>query len=69
MPPERDAFVKTGPANVISMFEAEAEGLRELAAAGAIRVPEVIDFGIEDGEAFIALERLSFERATAASQS
>jgi len=69
MPRKRNAFIKTGPAKAISMFEAEAEGLRELAAAGAIRVPDVIDFGVEHGEAFIAIERLSFERATAASQS
>lgn len=69
MADERDAFVKTGPANAINMFEAEAEGLRELAAARAIRVPDVIDFGMEDGEAFIAIERLSFERATSATES
>jgi fructosamine-3-kinase len=66
MPDERAAFIKTGPASALNMFEAEAEGLRELAAAGAIRVPEVIDYGIDDGEAFIAIERLSFERSTTA---
>jgi len=69
MPDERRAFVKTGPANAIDMFEAEAEGLRELKAAGAIRVPDVIDYGVEDGEAFIAIERLSFQRATPAAES
>ena len=66
MPVERCAFVKTGPASAIDMFEAEAEGLRELKAADVIRVPDVLDFGVEDGEAFIAIERLSFERATPA---
>jgi fructosamine-3-kinase len=50
------------------MFEAEAEGLRELAAANAIRVPAVIDCGIDDGAAFIAIERLHFERATEAAE-
>jgi protein-ribulosamine 3-kinase len=64
-----DAFVKTGPATSLPMFEAEAEGLRELAAADAIRVPAVIDCGIEDGAAFIAIERLRFERATTAIES
>jgi protein-ribulosamine 3-kinase len=63
-----DAFVKTGPATALGMFEAEVEGLRELALASAIRVPAVIDCGIEDGHAFIALERLRFERATAANE-
>lgn len=68
MPDERRAFVKSGPASAIDMFEAEAEGLRELAAAGAIRVPDVIDYGVDEGEAFIAIERLSFERATLATE-
>ena len=66
MPGTDDAFVKTGPASSLPMFEAEAEGLRELAAANAIRVPAVIDCGVENGAAFIAIERLRFERATPA---
>jgi fructosamine-3-kinase len=61
-----DAFVKTGPVSALDMFEAEVEGLRELALASTIRVPAVIDCGIEDGYAFIALERLHFEPATPA---
>ena len=68
MPDEGDAFVKTGPASALDMFEAEAEGLRELAAANAIRVPGVIDCGIENGRAFIAMEKLVFERATATAE-
>ena len=64
MPSRNDVFVKTGPVTVLDMFEAEAEGLRELAAAGEIRVPEVLDCGIESGNAFIAIERLHFERAS-----
>ena len=66
MPGTDDAFVKTGPVSSLPMFEAEAEGLRELAAADTIRVPAVIDCGIENGAAFIAIERLRFERATPA---
>ncbi|NOR66458.1 MAG: fructosamine kinase family protein, partial [Woeseiaceae bacterium] len=38
-------FVKTGPGNSLDMFEAEAEGLRELLAAKAVRVPEVLGCG------------------------
>jgi hypothetical protein len=49
MPGRGDAFVKTGPVSALDMFEAEVEGLRELALASAIRVPAVIDCGIEDG--------------------
>jgi fructosamine-3-kinase len=62
------AFVKTGPASALDMFEAEVEGLRELALASAIRVPAVIDCGIENGKAFIALERLHFQPATHATE-
>jgi len=50
------------------MFAAEADGLRELKSANALRVPEVLDCGIRDGEAFIALERFTFDRADAAAE-
>ena len=63
-----DAFVKTGPASSLDMFEAEVEGLRELALASTIRVPAVIDCGIEDGHAFIAMERLHFQPASSATE-
>jgi fructosamine-3-kinase len=53
-----DIFLKTGPASSFDMFAAEAEGLLELAQADAIRVPEVLAFGNENGGAFIALEWL-----------
>ena len=51
------------------MFEAEAEGLRELMAAGAIRVPEVYGCGVRGGESFIEMERLRLGRATAETES
>jgi len=46
------------------MFEAEADGLRELRLAGAIRVPEVFDCGVRNGQSFITLERFAFDRPT-----
>ena len=46
------------------MFEAEADGLRELKAAHAIRVPEVLDCGVDNGESFLAIERFAFDRPT-----
>ncbi len=61
-----DAFVKTGPESYLDMFEAEAEGLRALGKARELRVPAVLDCGIEDGQAFIAIERLSLGRANTA---
>lgn len=48
------------------MFEAEADGLRELQSANALRVPRILDCGVRDGEAFLELERFSFEPTTAA---
>jgi len=53
-------FVKTGPASSHDMFAAEAMGLAELAAPGAIRVPEVLAHGVESDTAFVALEWLTF---------
>jgi len=60
----RDTFRKTGPESAFEMFEAEADGLAELREAGEVRVPDVIDCGVMNGEAYIDLERLDLERAT-----
>jgi protein-ribulosamine 3-kinase len=50
------------------MFEAEAEGLRELAATNTIRVPEVYECGVANGEAFISMEWINLETSTAATE-
>jgi fructosamine-3-kinase len=49
-------FVKVGPATAQTAFAAEADGLRELQAAHALRVPEVLATGAVDAAAFLALE-------------
>lgn len=64
-PDDDRVFLKTGPPAALTMFEAEADGLRELRSANVIRVPEVIDCGIFDGESYLAIERLPLEPATA----
>ncbi len=46
------------------MFEAEADGLRELRDAGEVRVPEVIDCGSSDGESYLLLERFELGRCS-----
>lgn len=51
-------FVKLAAAARLPMFEAEADGLRELAAAEAIRVPQLLGVGSNDRHAFIVLEWL-----------
>lgn len=50
------AFVKLAPAARLAMFEAEAEGLRALETAAAVRVPRVLACGEAAGRSFLALE-------------
>ena len=50
------------------MFEAEADGLRELQEANAIRVPEVYDCGVSNGESFIEMEKLELGRSSRATE-
>jgi fructosamine-3-kinase len=54
----RRFFVKTQPASRLDLFEAEAAGLAELAAAHAVRVPAVIVCGTAAGRAYLVLEHL-----------
>ena len=51
-------FAKLNGADKLEMFEAEADGLRELAEAGAIRVPLPLASGVGGGQAFLVLEWL-----------
>ncbi len=60
---EGPVFVKTGPDSSYDMFSAEAEGLTELAAARAVRVPQVLVFGLDRDMAFVAIEWLDFGSA------
>jgi len=52
-------FLKSNDANRLAMFEAEAAGLAELAAAEAIRVPRPICTGVSGSQAYIVMEHLS----------
>ncbi|MHB8257027.1 MAG: fructosamine kinase family protein [Acidiferrobacterales bacterium] len=56
-------FLKLNHPGCLAMFEAEASGLRELAKAGAIRVPEPVCWGVVDGHSFLVLEYLSLGTA------
>ncbi len=65
----RRYFVKTNGPAALPMFEAEADGLAALAAAGALLLPRVIAVGEAGGETFLALEHLelrSLDRAAGA---
>jgi len=62
---ERAWFVKLNRAERLSMFEAEADGLRALRRAGGPRVPAVVTLGQGGGYAFLVLEYLLLRAATA----
>ena len=49
-------FVKLNQADRLDMFEAEAEGLRALAEAKAIKIPLPVCSGIEANQAYLVLE-------------
>ena len=49
-------FVKVAGLSQLPMLAAEAEGLRDLDAANAVRVPTVLDTGTVENGSFLALE-------------
>jgi len=58
-------FLKTAAANSYDMFDAEACGLRELAEANAVRVPEVVAVQKYGDGALLALEWLEMSAPSA----
>ena len=58
-------FIKTAPAGANDMFAAEAAGLRELAAAKALRVPQVLVQRCSAETAWLVTEWLSLEATSA----
>jgi protein-ribulosamine 3-kinase len=63
-----DLFVKLAQKDRLDMFEAEAAGLRELAAAEALRVPEVVAVGAAAQQAWLALAWIDFGANSRASE-
>jgi len=49
-------FVKLNSAGGLAMFEAEAEGLAEIARSNTLRVPQPICWGLDGNRAFLVLE-------------
>ena len=64
---ERHYFAKVNDADKRAMFEAEAQGLRALRAAGALAVPEVIACGADVERAWLVLEWLELKALDAGS--
>ena len=58
-------FVKIAGATQLAMLEAEGEGLRELDAANAVRVPTVLGGGAVENGSFLALEWVELGPASA----
>jgi len=56
---EKNYFVKFNSAEKLTMFEAESDGLLELAKANAIRVPEPVCTGVLETQSYIVMEDLS----------
>ena len=52
----QDYFVKLNHAGAIEMFEAEADGLREIAGTKTIRVPSPICSGTTGAQAYFVME-------------
>lgn len=59
-------FLKVNHADCAAMFAAEAEGLRELRAAAAVRVPQPLAHGVAGATAWLALEYLELEPGSGA---
>ena len=62
---DRAYFVKLAGAAGLSLFEAEAAGLAELAATATVRVPEPIGHGVAAGQAYLVLEYLPLGESSA----
>jgi len=58
---DHSVFLKTGSKDSYDMFVAEAEGLRELVRAEALRVPRVLGCVQSASESLLALEWIDFD--------
>lgn len=57
---DRTYFVKLNNPASIGMFEAEAEGLTEIASTRTIKVPEPVVCGLTERQAYLVLECIDF---------
>lgn len=64
----RDYFLKLNQADAFEMFEAEADGLREIAATKTIRTPPPICTGTTGKQAYLVMEHLPLGGGSAGSQ-
>ena len=57
----RSYFVKSNSASRLGMFEAERDGLNEIAGTGAIKVPRPLCIGTSAGNSYIVMEHLPIQ--------
>ena len=65
---DAQVFLKTGPASSYDMLLAVAAGLRELAAADAVRVPKALGCVSSGTECVLALEWIDFQPGDVATE-
>ncbi|HSH30971.1 MAG TPA: fructosamine kinase family protein, partial [Thiohalobacter sp.] len=58
----RAFFVKTHRAELLDMFEAEAEGLNEIVVSNSVRAPAPVCWGVAGGHCYLVMEYLEFGR-------
>ena len=59
---KKSFFVKTNSASRVEMFEAERDGLNEIAASKTIKVPVPICVGVEGSQSYIVMENMAIHR-------
>ncbi|MCU7905180.1 MAG: fructosamine kinase family protein [Candidatus Thiodiazotropha sp. (ex Epidulcina cf. delphinae)] len=60
---ERVYFVKLNGAALLDMFEAESDGLKEMADASVIRVPSPLCCGLSNGQSYLVMEFIEMGHA------
>lgn len=60
-------FLKTNSPSLADMFNAEADGLKELQSSGSVRVPRVICFGKDTHRSYLVLEYIDIGHINSAS--
>lgn len=64
----RHFFIKVNSASGLDMFEAEAEGLREISQSHTLRVPDALCWGIAGDNAYLVMEKLDLGGSGSAAQ-
>lgn len=64
---QQSYFVKTNSSSRVDMFEAERDGLNEIAASETIKVPVPVCVGVDGGKSYIVMEDLAIHRGTGGS--